>query len=136
MTFKAQNPHVKLGKSPGRMRIKVIPEPKSLLKRTFTHTTDGHYKFYEIELSLCDGEYMVSCRWGRISSSPQVKVSTFISEYEAKSFVGTKAREKLGKGYVETTDNPHYDSSWMSKEYVETPESKEKLDLFLGLLKI
>lgn len=111
---------------------KKAPEP--VYFRTFICTEDNHYKFYEITLTPQSVGYEVTCRWGKIGTSGQTKTEQFTFEDDAKRFANRKAGEKIGKGYTETTDNPEQYQE-LKRTWEEAPDSQEKFDLFLSLLK-
>ena len=68
---------------------------ETMNKTRLTHT-NGHYKFWEVEVSgSC-----VHCFWGRIGTKSQSKTFNFSSYNEAFSYASKKVNQKLAKGYV------------------------------------
>ena len=63
---------------------------------TYLTHTNGHYKFWEVEVHGSQ----VFCVWGRIGTAGQSKVFDFISYNEAFSYASKKVSQKLAKGYV------------------------------------
>jgi uncharacterized protein (TIGR02996 family) len=67
--------------------------------RTFTFTDATSHKFWNIELT--GKSFTVT--YGRIGSTGQTQTKTFADEAKAQKEHDKLVREKLGKGYVETT---------------------------------
>jgi len=61
--------------------------------------SDQHNKFWEYDIS----GLTVTIKWGRIGGGTEQQVKTFDSASELNDFVAKKMREKMKKGYVETT---------------------------------
>jgi uncharacterized protein (TIGR02996 family) len=67
--------------------------------RTFIYTDERSNKFWNIELSAAS----FTVQFGRVGSAGQTQVKTFPDEAQARKEHDKLIREKLGKGYVETT---------------------------------
>lgn len=68
--------------------------------RQFIHTRGVHYKFWTVERV---DDRVVRCVWGRVGTVGQTKTWVFRSPYAADDYMNGKIREKLDKGYVETS---------------------------------
>jgi len=78
--------------------------PDIVNKIYLEHKTDGHFKFYRIEIFANGGGWSAKVYWGRIGNTPQVQIKNFTTRLQAENFFEVKRDEKLGKGYVKCDD--------------------------------
>jgi predicted DNA-binding WGR domain protein len=67
--------------------------------RTFTYSDAKSHKFWSIEL---EGKSL-TVTYGKIGSAGQTQIKEFSDEGKARKEADKLIREKLGKGYIETT---------------------------------
>lgn len=68
------------------------------------HTTDGHNKYYTMTILDVGNSnltnFTVKCEYGKIGNSPSAKKHGFQTREQAVSFVQTKLKQQIKKGYV------------------------------------
>jgi predicted DNA-binding WGR domain protein len=67
--------------------------------RTFTYSDDKSSKFWNIELT--GSEFTVT--YGKVGTKGQTQTKSFADEAKAQKEYDKLVKEKVGKGYVETT---------------------------------
>src|SRR5205823_7892913 len=78
------------------------PSPRSEAMRTFQFSDAKSHKFWNIEMSGTG----FTVTYGKVGSAGQTQTKSFASAEKAQAEADRLIREKLGKGYVETTPAP------------------------------